>query len=88
MTEERSTEEDVVIRTWKMEMGGHRNKGRSKLRWSDVIRKCMKEKQRNKETDMITRALLRLVWPASLLTRTPLARRRWQRSIHQLDVTI
>ena len=55
MTEERSTEEDVLIRTWKMELGGHRNKGRSKLRWSDVIRKCMKEKQRNKETDMINK---------------------------------
>ena len=35
-----------------------------------------------------TRALLRLVWPASRLTRTPLARRRWQRSIHQREVTI
>ena len=35
-----------------------------------------------------TRALLRLVWPASRLTRTPLARRRWQGSIHQRDVTI
>ena len=37
---------------------------------------------------MITRALLRLVWPASRLTRTPLARRRWKRLIHQRDVTI
>ena len=35
-----------------------------------------------------TRALLRLVWPASRLTRTPLARRRWKRLIHQRDVTI
>ena len=35
-----------------------------------------------------TRVLLRLVWPASRLTCTPLARRRWQRSIHQNDVTI
>ena len=35
-----------------------------------------------------TRALLRLVLPASRLTRTPLARHRWQRSIHQRDVTI
>ena len=29
-----------------------------------------------------TRTLLRLVWASSRLTRTPLARRRWQRSIH------
>ena len=29
-----------------------------------------------------TRALLRIVWPASRLTRTPLARRRWQRSFN------
>ena len=36
---ERKTEEDVVIRTWKMEMGGYR---RPKLRWSDVIRKDKK----------------------------------------------
>ena len=36
----------------------------------------------------LTRALLRLVWPASRLTRTPLARRRWKRLIHQRDVTI
>ena len=35
-----------------------------------------------------TMVLLRLVWPASRLTRTPLARRRWQRSIRQRDVTI
>ena len=35
-----------------------------------------------------TRALLRLVWSASRLTRTPLARRRWKRLIHQRDVTI
>ena len=42
---ERKTEEDVVIRTWKMEVGVHRKIGRQKLRWSDVIRKYMKEKQ-------------------------------------------
>ena len=42
---ERKTEEDVVMRTWKMEVGGHRKIGISKLRWSDVIRKVMKEKQ-------------------------------------------
>ena len=35
-----------------------------------------------------TRALLRLVWPASRLTRTPLARRQWKCLIHQRDVTI
>ena len=28
-----------------MEVGGHRKIGRPKLRWSDVIRKDMKEKQ-------------------------------------------
>ena len=37
------TEEDVVIRTWKMEVGGHREIGRPKLKWSDVIRKHMKQ---------------------------------------------
>ena len=41
---ERQTEEDVAMRTWKMEVGGHRKKGRQKLRWSDVIRKYMNEK--------------------------------------------
>ena len=41
----RKTEEDVVMRTWKMEVGGHRKIGRAKLRWSDVIRKDMNEKQ-------------------------------------------
>ncbi len=42
---DRKTEEDVVMRTWKMEVGGHRKIGRPKLKWSDVIRKDMKEKQ-------------------------------------------
>ena len=28
-----------------MDVGWHRNTGRPKLRWSDVIRKYMKEKQ-------------------------------------------
>ena len=42
---ERNTEEDVVTRTWKTEVGGHRKIGRPKLRWSDVTRKYMKEKQ-------------------------------------------
>ena len=41
---ERKTEGDLVMITWKMEVGGHRKIGRPKLRWSDVIRKDMKEK--------------------------------------------
>ena len=41
---------DVVMRTWKMEVGGHRNIGRPKLRWSDVIRKYMKGKGVQRET--------------------------------------
>ena len=41
---ERKTEEDVVMKTRKMEVGGHRKIGRPKLRWSDVIRKNMKKK--------------------------------------------
>ena len=41
---ERKTEEDVVTRTWKMEVDEHRKIGRPKLRWSDVIRKDVKEK--------------------------------------------
>ena len=41
---ERNAEENVVMRTWKMEVGGHRKIGRPKLRWSDVIRKDTKEK--------------------------------------------
>ena len=36
---ERMVEEDVVMRTWKLEVDGHRKTGRPKLRWSDVIRK-------------------------------------------------
>ena len=39
---ERKTEEDVVMRTWKMEVGGQRHIGRQKLRWSDLIRIYMK----------------------------------------------
>ena len=42
---ERKAEEDVVIRTWKIEVDGCRKIGRPKLRWSDVIRKYMKENQ-------------------------------------------
>ena len=33
----------LAMRTWKIEVGGHRKTGRPKLRWSDVIRKDMKE---------------------------------------------
>ena len=40
----RKTDEDLCSYE-KMEAGGHRNIGRLKLRWSDVIRKDMKEKQ-------------------------------------------
>ena len=39
----RKTEDDVVMRTWKMEVGGHQKIGRPKLKWSDVIRKHMKQ---------------------------------------------
>ena len=35
---ERKTEEDVVMITWKMEVGGHREIERPKVRLSDVIR--------------------------------------------------
>ena len=31
------------MRTWKTGVGEHRNIGRPKLRWSDVIRKDQKE---------------------------------------------
>ena len=46
---ERMTDEDVVMRTWKMEVGGYRKIGRLKLRWCDVIRKDMKDKGVNIE---------------------------------------
>ena len=36
---------DVVMRTRKMKVGGHRNIGRPKMRWSDVVRKGINEKQ-------------------------------------------
>ena len=48
---ERMIDENVVMRTWKMEVGGYRNIGRLKLRWSDVIRKYMKEKGVNIEEE-------------------------------------
>ena len=41
---ERKTEKEVVMRTWKLEVGRHRNIGKRKSRWSDVIRKDMREK--------------------------------------------
>ena len=40
---ERKTE-DVVMRTWMMEVGEHRKLRRPKLRLSDVVRKYMREK--------------------------------------------
>ena len=42
---DRKTEEYLVMTTGKMEVGGQRKIGRPKLRWSDAIRKAMKEKQ-------------------------------------------
>ena len=41
---ERKTEDEVVMRTWKIEVSGFRMVGRKKLRWSDVIKRYMKEK--------------------------------------------
>ena len=41
---ERKTEEDIVMRTWKWM--DTKEIGSPKLRWSDVISKGMKEKQR------------------------------------------
>ena len=46
---ERKNEEYVVMKTWKMEVGGHRRIGRAKMRWSDVIRIDIKEKQVKRE---------------------------------------
>ena len=40
---ERKSEADAVMRTWTLEVGGHRKIGRPKLRWSDVTRKDTKE---------------------------------------------
>ena len=42
--ERKTEEEDVVMGTLKTEVGGHRQIGRPKLRWSDVIRKVMTKK--------------------------------------------
>ena len=36
---ERKTEEEVVTRTWNMEVGGHQEIGTPKLRSGDVIRR-------------------------------------------------
>ena len=41
---DRKTEEDIGIRTCKMEVSGHQKIGRPKLRWSDVIQQDIKEK--------------------------------------------
>ena len=38
-----------TMRTWKMEIGGHRKIGRPKLRWSDVIRKRHEEETKIEE---------------------------------------
>ena len=39
----RKAEEDVLMRTWKMEVGEYRKIGRLELLWSDVISRDMKE---------------------------------------------
>ena len=39
----------IVTRTWTMEVGGHRNIGRPKLKWSDGIRIKRNEEERSKE---------------------------------------
>ena len=39
------TEVDVVMRMWKMKIGGHRKIRRPKPRWSDVIKKARKRKE-------------------------------------------
>ena len=49
-----NTEEDVVMRTWKLEVSGLRKIGRPKLRWNDVIKKDMKEKGVKIEEDLRT----------------------------------
>ena len=41
----KKTEYDVIMRRETMEVDGHRQIGRPKLRWGDVIRKYIKEKQ-------------------------------------------
>ena len=44
---ERNTQENVLMRTWKMEVGEHGKIGRPKMRWSDVIRKIHKRETNN-----------------------------------------
>ena len=51
------TEEDVVMRTWKNEVSGHRKIGTSKLRWSDVITKDMNAKGVKREEAQDQRTL-------------------------------
>ena len=50
----RKAEEVVAMRIWKIDVCGHRKIGRPKLRWSDVIRKYMKENGVKIEHDPIT----------------------------------
>ena len=45
----RKIEKDVVMRTWKMEVGGHGKIGRPKLRWSDVTYKKRHEGETSKD---------------------------------------
>ena len=40
----RKTKEHVAMQTWKVKVSGQRMIGIPKLRWSDVIRKDVKEK--------------------------------------------
>ena len=39
----RKIEDDIVIRTWKMDVSGHWKIGRPQLEWRDVIPKDTKE---------------------------------------------
>ena len=63
---ERKTEDDVVMRMWKMEVGGERKIGRPKLRWSDVIRKGIKEKGVKIEEETQYRTTWRLKSPRNV----------------------
>ena len=54
---ERKTEEDAVMRTWTIEVGGYRKTGRPKLRWNDVFRKYLNEKGVKKEEAQVRRPL-------------------------------
>ena len=44
-----TTDVQTVLRTWKMEVSGHRKIGRLKLRWTAVILKRMDEGERSTE---------------------------------------